>query len=302
MLNTVFAQHYIIKLSAQSNFTLKKTKKNKINKLGQTTPKQALVKFKHNNIVSRLAIINNHIQHFKHLPYNFPGQTTRGRLRHQKHPLLAVSSAISYWVIDSEATRPVHQRSCLDSGQRSTPAAETKLRASSKRSSSQGMARGPGALAKPYSSSAARSSFWKAGWLRWAARTTNRRELDPTATATWPAGTSGGAEAEGEERRRHRRSSFRRRTNCRILLLLPRPPPVIAESGEVAQSQTAGRLGEGLVKGLYKGRCTKMPFILFHNHLANMDWRSKYKINDYLVANIKIELYTENFKNRTSLY
>lgn len=62
---------------------------------------------------------------------------------------------------------------------------------SSKRNSSQGIAKGPG-LAWPYSSYAWSSSCRKTGWFRKSVLTTNRLLASPTTTAKWPRGTSWG--------------------------------------------------------------------------------------------------------------
>ncbi|CAL9082287.1 unnamed protein product, partial [Musa hybrid cultivar] len=110
---------------------------------------------------------------------------------------------------------------------------ETRRRTSSKRASSQGRERGPGREEKPNSSSAWRSSSRNAGWLRCDARTTNRRELLPTHTATCPAGTSEAAPAPPRPLLNastaaalslHRRSICRSHTMWRILLHFPIPP------------------------------------------------------------------------------
>lgn len=91
-------------------------------------------------------------------------------------------------------------------------------RISSKRDSSQGMANGP-VLVNPYSSSAWTSRFLNTGWFRYVVRTTNLLQLEPTVTATWPAGTSEGRRrAAIDAFLRHRLSIWRSLTMWRILL------------------------------------------------------------------------------------
>lgn len=131
---------------------------------------------------------------------------------------------------DSGQCRPTWQllwRSSRVVENRPEPVLEMNRITSSKRDSSHGMVSGPW-LSNPYSSSACNRSFWKKGWFRYVACTTNLLHPAPTHTATCPAGTSDGIREADDIRAllRHRCSICRSLTMWRILLHFPSPADI----------------------------------------------------------------------------